>query len=113
MVVGYHVLGTLLTNAYVVYIKVNIAEGVDRKQLLSHYEFRKQIALNSSPAIMPLAALYFGVLFFGGTSPSKIGQIAPFFSHDTSSFKGTCLLINLKEAKVALYGPHLHCQPGQ
>jgi hypothetical protein len=38
--------GTLLTNAYVVYIKVNIAEeGVDRKQLLSHYEFRKQIAL--------------------------------------------------------------------
>jgi hypothetical protein len=25
---------------------VNIAEGVDRKQLLSHYEFRKQIALN-------------------------------------------------------------------
>jgi hypothetical protein len=38
--------GTLLTNAYVVYIKVNIAEGVDRKQLLSHYEFRKQIALN-------------------------------------------------------------------
>jgi hypothetical protein len=38
--------GTLLTNAYVVYIKVIIAEGVDRKQLLSHYEFRKQIALN-------------------------------------------------------------------
>jgi hypothetical protein len=37
--------GTLLTNAYVVYIKVNIAEGVDQKQLLSHYEFRKQIAL--------------------------------------------------------------------
>jgi hypothetical protein len=27
-------------------IKVNIAEGVDRMQLLSHYEFRKQIALN-------------------------------------------------------------------
>jgi hypothetical protein len=27
-------------------VKVNIAEGVDRKQLLSHYEFRKQIALN-------------------------------------------------------------------
>jgi hypothetical protein len=38
--------GTLLTNAYVVYIKVNVAEGVDRNQLLSHYEFRKQIALN-------------------------------------------------------------------
>jgi hypothetical protein len=38
--------GTLLTNSYVVYVKVNIAEGVDRKQLLSHYEFRKEIALN-------------------------------------------------------------------
>jgi hypothetical protein len=38
--------GTLLTNAYVVYIKVNIAEGVDRKQLLSHYNFRKEVALN-------------------------------------------------------------------
>ena len=38
--------GTLLTNAYVVYNKVNIAEGVDRKQLLSHYDFRKEIALN-------------------------------------------------------------------
>jgi hypothetical protein len=38
--------GTLLTNAYVVYIKVNIAEGVDRKQLLSHYDFRKEIVLN-------------------------------------------------------------------
>jgi hypothetical protein len=38
--------GTLLTNAYVVYIKVNIAEGVDQKQLLSHDEFRTQIALN-------------------------------------------------------------------
>jgi hypothetical protein len=38
--------GTLLTNAYVVYIKVNTAEGVDQKQLLSHYEFRKEIALN-------------------------------------------------------------------
>jgi hypothetical protein len=31
---------------YFIYIKVNIAEGVDRKQLLSHYEFRKEIALN-------------------------------------------------------------------
>jgi hypothetical protein len=27
-------------------VKVNIAEGVDRKQLLSHYDFRKEIALN-------------------------------------------------------------------
>jgi hypothetical protein len=38
--------GTLLTNAYVVYIKVNIAEGVDQKELLSHYDFCIEIALN-------------------------------------------------------------------
>jgi hypothetical protein len=38
--------GTLLTNAYVVYIKVNVAEGVEKKHLLSHYDFRKEIALN-------------------------------------------------------------------
>ena len=46
--------GTLLTNAYVVYIKVNVAEGVDKKQLLSHYQFRKDIALNwIDPAYEP------------------------------------------------------------
>jgi hypothetical protein len=28
-------------------------------------------------------------------------------------FKGTCFLIKKKEAKVALFGPHLHCKPGQ
>ena len=37
--------GTLLNNSYVVYIKVNVAEGVDKKRLLSHYEFRKDIVL--------------------------------------------------------------------
>ena len=37
--------GTLSTNSYVVYIKLNVAEGVDKKQLLSHYEFRKDIVL--------------------------------------------------------------------
>jgi hypothetical protein len=68
--------------------------------------------INSSPAIMPLAASYFGVIFYGGISPSK-WELFPPFSHDTTFFKGTCLLIKLKEAKVALYGPHLHCEPGQ
>ena len=38
-------IGTLLTNAYVVYLKVNLLKGVDKKQLLSHFEFREVIAL--------------------------------------------------------------------
>jgi hypothetical protein len=33
--------------------------------------------------------------------------------HNTTSFKGACRFIYLIEAKVALYGPHLHCEPGQ
>jgi hypothetical protein len=58
---------------------------------------------NSSPAIMPLAASYFGVLFLKGRFSIKNGTYCPLFSHDTTFFKGTCLLIKLKEAKVALY----------
>ena len=38
-------IGTLLTNAYVVYKKVNELEGVNPKHLLTHYEFLKDIAL--------------------------------------------------------------------
>jgi hypothetical protein len=38
-------IGTLLTNSYKVYIKVNLSEDVDRKQLLSHYNYQKQVAL--------------------------------------------------------------------
>jgi hypothetical protein len=59
--------------------------------------------LNSSPAIMPLAALYFWVNFSKGRFSLKNGTICPLISHDTSSFKDTCLLIYLIEAKVALY----------
>jgi hypothetical protein len=38
------------------------------------------VSLNSSPAIMPLAALYFWVDFLKGRSPSKMGLIAPFLA---------------------------------
>ena len=38
-------ISTLLTNAYVVYKKVNELEGVNPKHLLTHYEYRKDIAL--------------------------------------------------------------------
>ena len=38
-------IGTLLTNAYIVYKKVNRLEGVDPKQILTKYKFQKDIAL--------------------------------------------------------------------
>jgi hypothetical protein len=34
----------------------------------------------SSPAIMPLAALYFGVTFFRGHISLKMGRFAPFLA---------------------------------
>jgi hypothetical protein len=40
----------------------------------------EKIFVNSSPAIMPLAALYFGGIFFGGHISLKIGHIAPFLA---------------------------------
>ena len=38
-------IGTLLTNSYVVYLKTNLLERVDKKYLLLHYKFWKDIAL--------------------------------------------------------------------
>ena len=38
-------IGVLLTNAYVLYKKVLLEEGVDEKNLLSQYDFRKEICL--------------------------------------------------------------------
>jgi hypothetical protein len=75
--------------------------------------YYQQAAFNSSPAIMPLAALYFGVYFFGGHISLKNGTICPLIRHDTSSFKDTCLIIKLKVLPDGLYGAHLHCKLGQ
>jgi hypothetical protein len=49
--------------------------------------------VNSSPAIMPLAALYFGVLFFRGHISLKNRINCPLFSHNSTSFKNMWLLI--------------------
>jgi hypothetical protein len=38
-------MGVLMVNAYVSYVRFNILNGKKKKDLLSHYEFRKQIAL--------------------------------------------------------------------
>jgi hypothetical protein len=80
---------------------------------LSEEKKKKIFPTNSSPAIMPLAALYFGVIFLRGHISLKNGTFCPLSSHDTSSFNNMCLLIYLIEAKVALYGAHLHCELGQ
>ena len=39
-------LGVMLVNAYVIYSIVNITEGTPKKDLLSHHNFRKSIAMN-------------------------------------------------------------------
>jgi hypothetical protein len=70
--------GTLLTNAYVVYIKVNVAEGVDKKQLLTHYEFRTEIALNW------LDPLYEPRTHQMKDGPSKRNGLTPMFSSPSS-----------------------------
>jgi hypothetical protein len=64
--------------------------------------------INSFQAIAPLTAHEKGVNFWGSIFPSKWDLLPP-FSHDTTSFKGTCLLIKRNQAKAALYGPHLCC----
>jgi hypothetical protein len=64
--------------------------------------------LNRIPVMAPILAPILGVHFFRGHISLKNGTFCPFSSHDSSSFKDTCLFIYLKEAKVALYGPHLH-----
>jgi hypothetical protein len=50
-----------------------------------------------------------GVLFFKGSFSLKNWTYRPPFRHNASPFKGTCLLIRLKEVPAALYGPHLRC----
>jgi hypothetical protein len=44
-----------------------------------------------------------GVHFFGGHISLKNWTICPLFKHDTSSFKDTCLLIELKVLPGGLY----------
>ena len=39
------ILGFMLVDAYVIYIIVNITEGIPKKGLLSHHNFRKSIAI--------------------------------------------------------------------
>lgn len=39
-------LGVMLVNAYIMYVKFNLSCGINKKDLLSHHEFQKQIALS-------------------------------------------------------------------
>ena len=34
----------MLTNAYIMYIKINVSDGAEKKNLLSHHDFWKAIA---------------------------------------------------------------------
>jgi nitrate reductase NapE component len=59
--------------------------------------------VNSFRAMAVILWPLLGVHFFRGHISLKNWTICPLFSHDTSTFKDTCLLIYLMEAKVALY----------
>jgi hypothetical protein len=63
--------------------------------------------------MVPLAALYFGLYYLEGHIFLKNWTYRVLLRHNTSPFKGACRFIYLKYAKAALYGPHLHCEPGQ
>ena len=83
-------IGTLLTNAYVVYKKVLTGEGVDPKFLLSHYDFRKDVALYwinpekykdlPSNVISSLASLSNSDYTIRRRSPRKKGRTISMFS---------------------------------
>jgi hypothetical protein len=51
-----------------------------------------------------------GIHLLGEHISLKNGTFFPFFSHNSSSFKGTCFLIRLIVLPDALYGSHLHCR---
>ena len=38
-------IGVMITNAYVIYLHVNLENGIRKKYLLSHHDFRKAVAL--------------------------------------------------------------------
>ena len=38
-------IGVMLTNAYIIYITINLKKGKNKKDLFSHHDFRKEIAL--------------------------------------------------------------------
>jgi hypothetical protein len=59
--------------------------------------------VNSFRAMAVILRPLLGVHFIRGHISLKNWTICPDFSHDTSSFKDTCLPIYLIEAKVALY----------
>jgi hypothetical protein len=88
----------------VVVVVVNLA-GQQRKRFTTGYikPMTKTQHFNSSPAIMPLAALYFGFLFLKGRFSLKNGTYCPLFSHDTTFFTGTCLFIYLNILPDGLY----------
>jgi hypothetical protein len=61
-------------------------------------------SFNRIQAMVPLTAPLFGVIFLRGHISLKNWTYCPVLRDSTSPFKGTCLLITLKQAKNALYG---------
>jgi hypothetical protein len=66
--------------------------------------------LNRTPAMVPLAAPLFGVLFLRGHISLKNRSYRPLLRASTSPFKSTCLFIYLKEPPLALYRRYKYWQ---
>jgi hypothetical protein len=60
-------------------------------------------AVNSFQAMAPFTGPEKGVHFWGEHISLKNGTFCPLFSHDTTSFKDTCLSIYLKVLPSGLY----------
>jgi hypothetical protein len=79
-----------------------------KRTLLQASIMHNTVLLNSIPVMAPILAPILGIHFFRGHISLKNRTYCPLFSHDSSSFKGTCFLIRLIVLPDALYGPHLH-----
>jgi hypothetical protein len=67
-------------------------------------ENKVQFLLNRIPAMAVYIRPLFGVIFLQGHISLKNWTYCPVLRDSTSPFKGTCLLITLKQEKNALYG---------
>jgi hypothetical protein len=63
--------------------------------------------INRIPVMAVILRPLFGVLFLRGHISLKKRTYCPVMRESANPFKSTCLHIELKEAKIALYGLHL------
>ena len=82
-----------------------------KSQFSSFPSFVKSSSLHTNTIFSSAfsSTLLIGVHFLKGIFSLKNGTKIVLLIMRTSPFKGTCLLIQVKQAKNALYGPHIRC----